>query len=108
MNAHGYGSVPHDRAEALAIRETLGDVPVTAPKSYFGNLGAARAPWKWRPASCRFPAESCRQPSTTNSPILSVRFTWSPNHSRRSAFALMLNQATTGQALAVIIEAVQQ
>ena len=28
-----------DPIEARAIRDTLGDVPVTAPKSYFGNLG---------------------------------------------------------------------
>ena len=27
-------------AEAQAIRHTLGDVPVTAPKSFFGNVGA--------------------------------------------------------------------
>ncbi len=27
--------------EAQAIRDTLGNVPVTAPKSYFGYLGAA-------------------------------------------------------------------
>jgi 3-oxoacyl-[acyl-carrier-protein] synthase II len=39
--AHGV-SLPHDDAiEATAIHATLGDVPVTAPKSYFGHLGAA-------------------------------------------------------------------
>jgi 3-oxoacyl-[acyl-carrier-protein] synthase II len=40
VNAHGLSTVEHDRAEARAIHETLGDVPVTAPKSFFGNLGA--------------------------------------------------------------------
>ncbi|MDX1945936.1 MAG: beta-ketoacyl-[acyl-carrier-protein] synthase family protein, partial [Pirellulaceae bacterium] len=40
VNAHGDGGIEHDRVEALAIRETLGDVPVTAPKSYFGDLSA--------------------------------------------------------------------
>jgi 3-oxoacyl-[acyl-carrier-protein] synthase II len=40
VNAHGLSTRQHDRTEAQAIRETLGDVPVTAPKSYFGNLGA--------------------------------------------------------------------
>jgi 3-oxoacyl-[acyl-carrier-protein] synthase II len=40
VNAHGLSTQSHDRTEAQAIRETLGDVPVTAPKSYFGNLGA--------------------------------------------------------------------
>jgi 3-oxoacyl-[acyl-carrier-protein] synthase II len=41
VNAHGLGTTLDDRMEAQAIREILADVPVTAPKSYFGNLGAA-------------------------------------------------------------------
>ena len=39
--AHGASTVKDDRIEAQAICATLGDVPVTAPKSYFGHLGAA-------------------------------------------------------------------
>jgi 3-oxoacyl-[acyl-carrier-protein] synthase II len=39
--AHGVSTVDGDRIEAQAIQATLGDVPVTAPKSYFGHLGAA-------------------------------------------------------------------
>ncbi|RMF87519.1 MAG: beta-ketoacyl-[acyl-carrier-protein] synthase family protein, partial [Planctomycetota bacterium] len=41
--AHGLGTRSGDAAEAQAIRDVFGDrdVPVTAPKSYFGNLGAA-------------------------------------------------------------------
>jgi 3-oxoacyl-[acyl-carrier-protein] synthase II len=39
--AHGMGTIDGDRFEATAIREVLGDVPVTSPKSYFGYLGAA-------------------------------------------------------------------
>ena len=39
--AHGRSTVDDDRLEAQAIRAVLGDVPVTAPKSYFGHLGAA-------------------------------------------------------------------
>jgi len=39
--AHGLSTVEGDCLEAQAIRDTLGDVPVTAPKSYFGYLGAA-------------------------------------------------------------------
>jgi len=41
VNAHASGSVTGDAIEAQAIRAVLGDVPVTAPKSYFGSLGAA-------------------------------------------------------------------
>ncbi|HUE70207.1 MAG TPA: beta-ketoacyl-[acyl-carrier-protein] synthase family protein [Pirellulaceae bacterium] len=40
VNAHAGGSVELDAVEARAIRETLGNVPVTAPKSFFGDLGA--------------------------------------------------------------------
>jgi 3-oxoacyl-[acyl-carrier-protein] synthase II len=39
VNAHGISTREDDPAEARAIHDTLGDVPVTAPKSYFGNLG---------------------------------------------------------------------
>jgi 3-oxoacyl-[acyl-carrier-protein] synthase II len=38
--AHGSSTQGDDRREAEAIREVLGDVPVTAPKSYFGHFGA--------------------------------------------------------------------
>ena len=41
VNAHGLGTKRDDAIEARAIRETLGDTPVTAPKSYVGDLGAA-------------------------------------------------------------------
>ena len=41
VNAHGLGDGTHDEIEARAIRNTLAHVPVTAPKSYFGNVGAA-------------------------------------------------------------------
>ena len=39
VNAHGLSTTEDDRLEAQAIREIVGDVPVTALKSYFGNLG---------------------------------------------------------------------
>ena len=39
VNAHGNSTREDDPIEARAIRETLGNVPVTAPKSFFGNLG---------------------------------------------------------------------
>ena len=39
VNAHGMSTREDDPIEARAIRATLGDVPVTALKSYFGNLG---------------------------------------------------------------------
>ncbi len=41
VNAHGASTVDDDPTEAQAIRDLFGKVPVTAPKSFFGNLGAA-------------------------------------------------------------------
>ncbi len=41
INAHGLSTRRADHAEALALSQVLPKVPVTAPKSYFGNLGAA-------------------------------------------------------------------
>ena len=40
VNAHGLSTIIEDRVEAEVIRAELGDVPVTAPKSFFGNAGA--------------------------------------------------------------------
>ena len=39
VHAHGLSSPRVDREEAAAIKEVLGDCPVTAAKSYMGNLG---------------------------------------------------------------------
>jgi 3-oxoacyl-[acyl-carrier-protein] synthase II len=41
VNAHGISTLEDDPIEARAIQETLGDVPVTAPKSFFGSLLAS-------------------------------------------------------------------
>lgn len=40
VNAHGLSTPQADRIEAQAIHDELGDIPVTAPSSYFGHLGA--------------------------------------------------------------------
>jgi 3-oxoacyl-[acyl-carrier-protein] synthase II len=41
VNAHGVSTVAEDEIEARAIHACLPETPVTAPKSYFGNLGAS-------------------------------------------------------------------
>lgn len=41
VNAHGLSTPTDDPVEAKAIRAVFENVPTTAPKSYFGNLGAA-------------------------------------------------------------------
>ena len=41
VNAHGLSTQIDDMVEAQAIRATVGDVVTTAPKSFFGNAGPA-------------------------------------------------------------------
>ncbi len=41
ISAQGLGTIGGDRMEAAAIGQVLPGVPVTAPKSFFGNLGGA-------------------------------------------------------------------
>lgn len=41
VNAHGLSTEIDDRIEAEAIHKTLNDLPVTAPKSWMGNIGPA-------------------------------------------------------------------
>ena len=40
VHAHGLSALKVDREEAAAIKENLNATPVTAAKSYMGNLGA--------------------------------------------------------------------
>lgn len=40
VHAHGLSGLRCDQEEAAAIASTFGDIPVTAAKSYMGNLGA--------------------------------------------------------------------
>ncbi len=41
VNAHGLSTIADDQVESQALNQLLPDIPVTAPKSYFGDLGAA-------------------------------------------------------------------
>ncbi len=104
VNAHGFGTVPHDRAEAQAIHDVLGDVPVTAPKSYFGNLGAGSGAVEM--AASVLALQRGEVPATLNydqaDPKCPIRVV-SAHERTRAPTALVLNQATTGQALAVVL-----
>ncbi|HOM17594.1 MAG TPA: beta-ketoacyl-[acyl-carrier-protein] synthase family protein [Thermoguttaceae bacterium] len=41
INAHGLSTVEDDPLEAQVLHQVVPETPVTAPKSFFGNLGAA-------------------------------------------------------------------
>jgi len=106
VNAHGVSTVDSDRREATAIRATVGDIPVTAIKSYFGNLGAGGGMIEMA-ASVLALEHNC-VPATLNyqrpDPECDIHVISGSPLVGRPATALVLNQSSTGQSAAVIIE----
>ncbi|MGD9721961.1 MAG: beta-ketoacyl synthase [Pirellulales bacterium] len=105
VNAHGLSTREHDRAEALAIRDTLGDVPVTAPKSYFGNLGAGTGAVELLATLVAF--QTGRVPVTLNyeqpdpdCPVNVIHHRELPSNGRA---AVVLNQTSMGQSVALVL-----
>jgi 3-oxoacyl-[acyl-carrier-protein] synthase II len=105
VNAHGEGSVIHDRLEAQAIREVLGDVPVTAPKSFFGDLGAGSGAVEL--VASVLAIVHGRVPRTLNfvepDPRCPVNVVQGATAESRQPTAVVLNQSSTGQAAAVLL-----
>lgn len=106
VNAHGLGTVDDDAIEAQAIEAVLGDVPVTAPKSFFGNVGAAGGA-----AELAISLMGLRQgivPPTLNysepDPACPVNVVAQATASRSPAM-LALNHKITGQAVALMLSA---
>ena len=107
VNANGLGTIEHDRAEAQGIHEALGDMPVTAPKSLFGNLGAATGAVEL--AVSLLALEHGQIPPTLNyirpdaeCPINVIHLV--PQQSAKPT-ALILNQTVSGQATALVLAA---
>lgn len=105
VNANGLSTPMHDQIEAQAIRDRLGNVPVTAPKSYFGALGAGTGAVEM--VASVLGLEQGRIPATLNYENPDEACPVNVVHGRSApmehATALLLNQSTTGQALAVVI-----
>lgn len=106
INADGLGTLVEDRTEAEAIRETLGDTPVTSLKGYFGNIGSGAGAVELVgsllglqhgvvPATrnCETVAEDC--------PIQVVRN--QPQPSQKNMF-MKLNTGLGGRSFAVVFE----
>jgi len=108
VNAHGDSSVRGDQVEAQAIRDLLGDVPVTAIKSYFGDLGAGSGAIELA-ASVLGLAEG-RVPRTLNyerpDPACPVNVIHGSPLPVDKKVVLKLNQSLTGQAVAMVIAGV--
>lgn len=105
VNAHGLSTVAEDRAEALAIRELLGEVPVTAPKSFFGNLGAGTGAVEM--AVSVLALEAGEVPVTLNyehpDPACPVNVVHGNSLKGSPPAALVLNQSLMGQSVAMVL-----
>jgi 3-oxoacyl-[acyl-carrier-protein] synthase II len=105
VNAHGESSVEQDRLEAQAIRQTLGDVPVTALKSYFGDLSAGSGAIEL--VGSVLALVNNRVPPTLNydqpDHACPVNVIHGAVQGGQKPSAIALNQSGTGQAAAVII-----
>ncbi len=105
VNAHGLSTVADDRAEAAAIRDLLGDVPVTAPKSFFGNLGAGTGVIEL--AVSVLALDAGEVPVTLNyeqpDPACPVNVLYRQPLKGSSPAALVLNQSSMGQSVAMVI-----
>jgi 3-oxoacyl-[acyl-carrier-protein] synthase II len=107
VNAHGLSTREDDQREAEAICEVLRDVPVTALKSYFGNLGAGGGAVELAASVLAFSRGQI--PVTLNynqpdpqCPINVVR--GQPQRIDRPT-AVVLNHSGTGQAAAIVLAA---
>jgi 3-oxoacyl-[acyl-carrier-protein] synthase II len=103
--AHGLSTIEDDRIEAQAIRATLGDVPVTAPKSYFGYLGAAAGSLEMVLSVLAF--QHGQVPPTLNYQQPDPQCPINVIHGRPMPvdrpMALILSHSAHGQAVAVIL-----
>ncbi len=105
VNAHGASTRVDDRIEAQAIRDLLGDVPVTAPKSYFGNLGAATGAMELAVSALAF-RHGCIPPTLNYArpdPQCPVRVVAGACRALGRPTAIALNHACSGQAVAAVL-----
>jgi 3-oxoacyl-[acyl-carrier-protein] synthase II len=107
--AHGSGTVDGDRLEAQAIRDTLGDVPVTAAKGYYGHLGAAAGALEM--ALCVLAFQHELIPPTLNYEHPDPQCPINVVHGRPLPLgrptALVLGHSTHGQAVALVVGGVE-
>jgi len=107
VNANGASTILDDRIEAQAIRDVLGDVPVTAPKSFFGNLGAGSGAVEM--AASVLALQKGIIPYTLNyeqpDPECPINVICSKPMKTDRPTAMVLNHTILGQAAAVILGA---
>ena len=105
VNAHGLSTIEDDRFEAQALHRALGDTPVTAPKSYFGNLGAGSGAVEMAVSVLGLHADEITPTLNyeTPDPECPVNVIRDQPLVGASPYALVLNQSGPGQAVAVLL-----
>jgi 3-oxoacyl-[acyl-carrier-protein] synthase II len=105
INAQGLSTREDDVLEARAIGEIAADVPVTAPKSYFGNLGAAGGAMEM--AVSVLALETGLVPPTLNyqrpDPQCPLKVIREAPLATPASTALLLNRTAVGQSVAVVL-----
>jgi 3-oxoacyl-[acyl-carrier-protein] synthase II len=106
LHAQGLGAPAADRAEAAALSHILRDypdTPVTAAKSYFGNLGAGAAAIELICSLLAMEHQRLFPIKNLNSPIESVR--WQPATADSSAGDAVLHTScnSQGQAASLMV-----
>jgi 3-oxoacyl-[acyl-carrier-protein] synthase II len=105
VNAHGASTCNDDQIEAQAIRATLGDTPVTAPKSCFGNLGAGGGAVEM--VASVLALQNGLVPPTLNyqypDPDCPVNVVHGQPLEMKQPTAVLLNHTLHGQAMAVVL-----
>jgi 3-oxoacyl-[acyl-carrier-protein] synthase II len=105
VNAHGVSTIEMDRVEAQALQAEIGDVPVTAPKSGLGHLGAGAGVVEL--AASVLALEAGLVPPTLNyehpDPECPVNVVHGAALAGRPDTAIAVNICSTGQAVAVAL-----
>jgi 3-oxoacyl-[acyl-carrier-protein] synthase II len=105
VNAHGLSTIDSDRIEAQVLGGLLPATPVTAPKSYFGNLYAASGVIET--AVSVLAIASGQVPATLNyefpDPQCPLNVIRGEPLSGTSPVALVINRNITGQAAALVL-----
>ena len=105
VNANGLATVIEDRIEAGVIREALADSPVTAPKSFFGHVGAGSGALEL--AASLVGLERGLVPPTLNyhgaDPTCPINVIHGQPAAADGGAVLKLSIARTGQAVAAVV-----
>lgn len=107
INAHGASVVDEDRIEATTLHQIAPNVPVTAPRSYFGNLGAAGGAMEMAVSVLALAARQVPVTLNYEHPDPECPVDVIHGHPLASAerTALLVNRTPLGQAAAVVVAA---